>query len=385
MRSVLHILVFALSVSAACVKRQKPKGNETSLDSGNDGAPSSGPGRQLLETTDATTPDNGGDGDGADGGSGSPPSSSEGTETPPSDNSAGTGLSFNGPKKIQAVSTPGNSIVDDASDQTADNATISAPGAGNCGALKGVCFNGGMKAEMYDQITTATTWTTFQLTIPEGGASPRTAGDFIPMMAFARDVGDAIKMVTSDNPPEWLLTFNEPDFSYQGVTPPTPRMDPEDAAAAILPLRSIVAERGTKTRFVAPATADSSGNWQELFFAECDCRDFFSAYNVHSYHRTADGIINDVNRFRSKHNDKPLWITEVAPGNADCTVGWDEAGKFMKDIYKFSKDSGFVDRVYWNSGNAITNGDTNICNSWLMDPEGKPGPLLDMYEKMDCT
>ena len=57
----------------------------------------------------------------------------------------------------------------------------------------------------------------------------------------------------------------------------------------------------------------------------------------------------------------------------------------MKDIYKFAKDSGFVDRVYWNSGNAITNGDTNICNSWLMDPEGKPGPLLDMYEKMDCT
>ncbi|KAL8865531.1 MAG: hypothetical protein Q9174_006835, partial [Haloplaca sp. 1 TL-2023] len=336
MRSVLHILVFALSVSAACVKRQKPKGDETSLDTGNPGASSSGPGRQLLETTDTTTPSNGGDVNAADEGSGSPPSPNNGTETlpptdstnntlptgsddaadtstPPSDTTSGSGgsdspagstefkqpnLSFDGGKKAQAVKTDEKSPLVGAADQTADtessltpsNATISAPGAGNCGAMKGVCFNGGMKAEMYDKITTASTWTTFQLSIPGGGASPRTAGDFIPMMAFARDVAEAIKMVNSDNPPEWLLTFNEPDFSYEGVTPPTPRMDPKEAAAAIVPL---LADRGTKTKFVAPATADSSGNWQELFFEECGCRDFFSAYNVHSYHPTSAEIIND--------------------------------------------------------------------------------------------
>ena len=232
---------------------------------------------------------------------------------------------------------------------------------------------------MYDKITTATGWLTFQLTIPGGGASSRTTQDHVPMMPFASNVADAVNLVNGPNPPPWLLTFNEPDYSYMGYTP---TMSPQEAAAAIKPLLD---KPGTGTKFVAPATADPASDWHEQFYAACNCKDFFSAYNIHQYHKDSKDVISDVTAFHNKFSNKPVWITEVAPGQAGCSVSWDEAGQFMKDIYKFAKNSGFVDRVFWNSGNQLTNGDQNVCNSWLIDAQGNPGPLLATYESVDCT
>ncbi|KAL8699725.1 MAG: hypothetical protein Q9201_005837 [Fulgogasparrea decipioides] len=291
-----------------------------------------------------------------------PPSSSSATSSPGSGNTlpAGSGGTTN----------------------TLSTSPSSAKGSGNCGSLKGVCFNGGMQPSMYDKITTATDWITFQMTIPGGGGSSRTQQEFVPMMPFASNVADAVNLVNGPNPPPWLLTFNEPDFSYTGVSPGTPTMSPQQAAAAIKPLLD---RPGTSTKFVAPVTADPSGKWQQDFFAACKCKDFFTAYNIHSYHPTAKQVMDDVNGFRAKFSDKPLWVTEVAPGNAGCSVSWDAAGQFMKDIFKFSKDSGFVDRVFWNSGNQLTNGDTNVCNSWLVNAGGNPSPLLATFESIDCT
>ena len=57
----------------------------------------------------------------------------------------------------------------------------------------------------------------------------------------------------------------------------------------------------------------------------------------------------------------------------------------MRDIYKFAKVSGFVDRVFWNSGNQIDGNDQNVCNSYLVDKAGQPSPLLEMYKAVDCS
>lgn len=104
---------------------------------------------------------------------------------------------------------------------------------------------------------------------------------------------------------------------------------------------------------------------------------------MHSYTSEAENVIKDIEAYHSKWNDKPIWITELAPGG--CGKSPEKVGQFFKDVFKFSKDSGYVDKVMWNTGNQIDQKDTNVCDSWLVDGSGKPGPLLDIFESMDCS
>jgi len=98
------------------------------------------------------------------------------------------------------------------------------------------------------------------------------------MQAFGTkdNVSTAVDLVNSANPPEWMLTFNEPDLSYGGLTP---TMTPEEAASAIEPLLD---RPGHKTRYVAPVTANATSDWLPRFSKACNCQNFFSAYNVHA-------------------------------------------------------------------------------------------------------
>ncbi|KAL8968916.1 MAG: hypothetical protein Q9197_004616 [Variospora fuerteventurae] len=114
-----------------------------------------------------------------------------------------------------------------------------------------------------------------------------------------RNVAEAVNLVNGPNPPPWMLTFNEPDYSYKGFTP---KMSPQEAAEAIKPL---LAKPGKNT-------------------------------------------------FRPNELDKPIWITEIAAGNTGCSLGWDAVHQYMKDIYKFAMNSGYIDRVFWNTGNPRT-------------------------------
>ncbi|KAL8748267.1 MAG: hypothetical protein Q9184_007450, partial [Pyrenodesmia sp. 2 TL-2023] len=202
---------------------------------------------------------------------------------------------------------------------TSVNGGAGSAGSGNCGSLKGVCFNSGMQLSMYDQITTANTWLTFQPTLPgDGICSDRTRQDHAPMMPFASNVAQAVELVNGPNPPPWMLTFNEPDYSYMGFTP---TMSPQEAAEAIKPL---LAKPGKDTNYVAPVTADPLSSWVDDFFAACNCRNFFSAYNIHQYQPTSEATISTIETFRARYQDKPIWITEIAPGNAGCKLSWDE-------------------------------------------------------------
>ncbi|KAL6719732.1 hypothetical protein ACLMJK_001653 [Lecanora helva] len=258
--------------------------------------------------------------------------------------------------------------------------TSSPGGGGSCPAnLKGVTFNGGYDVNQFDKIGAASHWITFGLGI-SGTASPAASAAHIPMMAFASDVAQAVTLVNSDTPPEWMLTFNEPDFAYAGTSP---TMSPEEAADAIKPL---LASPGKGTKFVAPVTADPNSDWLPRFYQACGCQGFFSAYNIHIYTPDVENVKSGLTSFHSKYGDKPIWLTEVAPGGASpaCSVSWDAATSFMDELYKWAADSGFVDRVFWNSGNQIGGGDTNVCNSYLLDSADNPSPLLKSFQDVTC-
>ena len=301
-----------------------------------------------------------------------------------SDNTAAT-ASTPIPKSSAAASTPppstgGTGGTPSTGGGNPSNKTGSGTGAGGCPpGMKGVTFNGGYNAGQFDTIAAATSWLSFGLAISGSGSATATQ-DHVPMMAFASDVADAVNLVNGANPPEWLLTFNEPDYSYAGVTP---TMSPQDAATAIQPL---LKSPGKNTKFVAPVTADPLSDWVPQFFAACNCQSFFSAYNIHIYMPTSDQVKAQLQKFRGGYaSDKPVWLTEVAPGQANpaCSVGWDQAGQFMDDVYNFASSSGWLDRVFWNTGNQIPN-DNNVCNSYLLDSSGNPSPLLKTYQAVTC-
>ncbi|KAL8749944.1 MAG: hypothetical protein Q9199_007378 [Rusavskia elegans] len=327
-----------------------------------DTVPSSTPSSGSGDTSSSSSNESGKDTSGTD------------TSSTSSDNS---GKDASGAVDISTSSGGGGSGNDTSSTETSSS-TSSGGGSGNCGAMKSVCFNGGMNPSMFDEMKSASHWITFGLDIPGGSPSPRAKQAHIPMMAFERHVSDTVKLVNGPDAPEWVLTFNEPDYSYMGWTP---TMDGKKAAEAIAPL---LAQPGKKTKFVAPVTADPNDPFLEEFFAACNCKDFFSAYNIHSYNPNSADVIKTMDAYHSKWNDKPLWITEIAPGGG-CGKSPATVGQFMKDIFQFAKNSGYVDKVFWNTGNQIDAKDTNVCDSWLVDASGKAGPLMEKFDAIDCS
>lgn len=246
--------------------------------------------------------------------------------------------------------------------------------------MKNIIFNGEPSIPAFDQITAAEQWITCGFDIQGlDKMSARVREKHIPMMPQAKHVAGAVELISGPNPPEWLLTFNEPDVSYMGVTP---LMGPEEAAEAIKPL--LAAAVGRPTKYVAPVSADPTSDWLTRFYASCNCRDFFSAYNLHIYTPDAQAGREELAKFHTRFPDKPIWITEVAPGPAHCSVGWDAAGTFMHSIYAYATSVGYVDKVFWNSGNQIPANDENVCNSYLVGFDGTPSPLFATYQAEDC-
>lgn len=245
--------------------------------------------------------------------------------------------------------------------------------------MKSVTFNSGYDVNQFDKIGAADNWISFALTI-SGTPTDNAQNAHIPMMAFDSLVDDAVTLVNGPDAPEWMLTFNEPDWSYNNATPTMTAQEASDS------IQRLLKSPGSKTKFIAPVTAQDP-NWLPNFFNICECQSFFSAYNIHIYQPTLSDVTNILNDHHSQFGDKPTWITEIAPGNAipSCSIDWDTAGDFMNGLYSFAADSGFIDRVFWNTGNQIDEGDTNVCNSYLLDSENNPSPLLDTYQNVGCN
>lgn len=90
--------------------------------------------------------------------------------------------------------------------------------------LVNVVFNSHYNPSQFSKMPGASNWITF-------GLGNNTAQ--IPMMASGKKkaVQKAIAMVTGPNPPEYMLTFNEPDHPYNTSDH---KMGPEEAATAIV-------------------------------------------------------------------------------------------------------------------------------------------------------
>lgn len=207
----------------------------------------------------------------------------------------------------------------------------------------------------------------------------------IPMLGDTADAVDtAVGMVTGKTPPEFLLTFNEPDWNY---TTGKTKLTPEEAADLIAPLLNATAKH---TKFIAPVPAFEMSDWLPTFYEKCKCKDRFYAYNIHVYNRTLDEAKSVIKDFNKKYNDKPLWITEIAPRQANCdaptNATWAKSTKFMNDLFAWGQETKYIEKIFWNSGNKIVlHCDTNVAASYLLDGNGNPTPLLAPFNNLTCS
>ena len=205
-------------------------------------------------------------------------------------------------------------------------------------------------------------------------------------MKTTAEVDDAIKLVSGDNPPQYLMTFNEPDFSYDGSS----MLDPQTAAQLVK--RLFDAPGVDRTKIIAPGPQNSTGTWLPAFFEACQCQQKFYAYQMHVYTPDVSATTAAIAKFNRQFNDKPLWVTEVSPGQAHplCSLSWDQSIAFMQGVFKWAQQQTYVEKMFWNSGNMLPNlksgdEDPNTCNSYLLDRAGQPSPEFDAFNSLTCS
>jgi hypothetical protein len=257
--------------------------------------------------------------------------------------------------------------------------TIQGAAAKCSDGLVNVVFNtghGGYTKQRWEKIHSASNWLTFNFGLEDKQ---------IPMLGNDnKSVQQAIDVVNGPNPPDFMLTFNEPDNLY-GSNPRKVVLHPQEAADLIKPL---LHKRGNHTKFIAPVPAFDKLNWLPEFFGNCSCQDSFSAYNVHVYNKTVEEAKIHINASHKRWNDKPLWITEIAPrqdGVCPNPIPWDHSTKFMQEIYAWGQKTEWIHKIFWNSANEINCTDTNVAASFLLDFKNNPTPLLDPFNKLTCS
>ncbi|KUM66813.1 hypothetical protein ACN42_g236 [Penicillium freii] len=123
--------------------------------------------------------------------------------------------------------------------------TIEGATAACSDGLVNIVFNGPKNSsqfpEKFSKMPGASNWLTFKF-----GTEPKQ----IPMMGDNKDaVNKAIDAINGPNPPEYLLTFNEPDHDYATGKV---RLTPHNASVLIKPL---LESPGKHTKFIAPVPA----------------------------------------------------------------------------------------------------------------------------------
>ena len=245
--------------------------------------------------------------------------------------------------------------------------------------LVNVVFNtgsGGYTEQRWEQIHSASNWITFDFGL---------ADKQIPMLGNDNTaIQKAIDVVNGPNPPDFMLTFNEPDNLY-GSNPRQVILQPADAANLIKPLLD---NRGNHTQFIAPVPAFDNLPWLPEFYGNCSCQDDFAAYNVHVYNETVEEAQERINAFHKTWNDKPLWITEIAPHQENSCpnpIPWDNSIQFMQEIYAWGQQTEWIEKIFWNSANEIDCNDTNVDASFLLDFYNNSTPLLDPFNQLTCS
>ncbi|KAI9803304.1 MAG: hypothetical protein M1825_002095 [Sarcosagium campestre] len=216
---------------------------------------------------------------------------------------------------------------------------------------------------------------------PMPGADAHIAAAQVRQIMDPRQVQKGIEMMTlAEGAPEYMVVFNEPDFSFMGFTPLT---SAADAAVAVQPLLTIE----TNTKMLAPAIAITESEYLEQFFAACNCTDKFPIIPGHVYAKDPARAKYLIETIHKKFPDKEIWLTEFGPlagPEEGCEL--DEQGviDWMNEMVTFAANTGYVKKIFWNAGEYGFNfaDEPERCNPSLTDESGAPTNLLRAYGQL---
>ena len=194
-----------------------------------------------------------------------------------------------------------------------------------------------------------------------------------------RDTDAAVQMVQGPSPPQYLELFNEPDHSFEGLTPTT------DAAAAAQNLQVMFTIPHNATTYISPAVAFPNSAWLPSFRDACNnCFDQIPIVSMHIYEPDPSAVIAGIQTFHGTWPDKRIWITELSPARQDCTLsdaasGPGSIGDYINTLIPQIVALGYVDKIFWNSGEwdaTALNAAPSGCNPSLVDASGNATPVL---------
>ena len=194
----------------------------------------------------------------------------------------------------------------------------------------------------------------------------------IPIVMDPRDTDQALQILSS-SPPAYLELFNEPDYSYQGITPLT---DPVTAAHN---LSQIFAAAHPSTQYISPALANANSNWLPTFRDNCNnCFDQIDIISMHLYNPDPTAAMGLITQLHGTWPDKRIWITELSPALDSCTLDVAGVANWAKTLIPQIQALGYVEKIFWNCGEHAPglNGAANQCNPSLTNDDGSPTEVL---------
>ncbi|KAF6226300.1 hypothetical protein HO133_009166 [Letharia lupina] len=194
----------------------------------------------------------------------------------------------------------------------------------------------------------------------------------IPIVMDHTYIQDAVGML-ANNPPLYLELYNEPDFSFEGLTLT------EEPAPSASDLKTLLDTPHPNTKFISPALMDANGPWLGEFFQACNgCIDDFHAIALHVYNPDPQGVLDQITQLYGTWN-KTIWITELSPATAGCDLNTATMATYISTLIPEILKLGYVEKIFWNSGESDSttiNQAPAACSPSLTNSDGSFTPAL---------
>nr|QOL01295.1 putative extracellular protein TR9_096 [Trebouxia lynnae] len=257
----------------------------------------------------------------------------------------------------------------------ASAAAVSTSGA-SCGK-KGVVYDFFFQYGPAVQVTNSDYWLNFDAGFDGSITDPAIIAKHQPMVWGTDRIESAFGAISSlATKPQYLLTFNEPNYAFGGGTPSNV-VDPVTAAGLWPQLMSTFGPLGIQ--FVAPSAIDCAGDgnchnvgtaagWLSQFRDTLNANtpgawDAIHALSYHTYAQDLGSIVSGATSLYQQFG-KPIWITEIAAGGG---ASMQSNVDLMNAFLPWANSQPWIERYFWNQATPAEGNDANIQNSYLVN------------------
>ncbi|DBA93211.1 TPA: target of Sbf [Trebouxia sp. C0005] len=323
-----------------------------------------------------------------------PPSSSESSPPPPPSSSETSPP----PPPMSEMSPPPPPVESSPATTTTAAASTSGCSTGKKGVVYDFFFQYGPSV----QLTNSDYWLNFDSGFDSSITDSAIIAKHQPMVWGTDRLDSSYSNINGlATKPQYLLTFNEPNYAFGGGTP-TNVVDPVTAAGLWPQLMNYFDPLGIQ--FIAPSAIDCSGDpychnvetaagWLSAFqsalnsnSATAGAWDAIHALSYHTYATDLESIISETTSLYQQFG-KPIWITEIASG-ADSSMEANVA--LMEAFVPWANSQSWIERYFWNQATPAEGTDANIQNSYLVNKsadgsgDGSLSVLGQVYANYPC-